>query len=1058
MQAVLKRFKSWLYPKDLPTSAPEPAHGGVKPRPDFLEEPAIPRYPPFQEGFPAVTVEAVIASQDDLVRKARGAVNLKHEDFQAIVVPMIRQFASYVHLLPASEKHHHRGAGGLFRHGLETGFYAARAAGQYTFGNGPLQETSRQENCWRVAAFVAGMLHDIGKPLTDITIADSSGRLTWNPYISNLDEWLQQNNVDRYFLHWNADRHQRHEQMGMLVAERILVREALQFLSQAGNDLMVDLMQAVAGVTAHDNQISELSMWADSESTSRDMREQRMDLDNFAYSVPIERYLFDAIRHLVKRGKWSCNKQGAKVWVDQSSVYILWRAGIEDITGYIKAQEVKGVPQDPDLLADIMIERGYATVNRDTKAGGGKHRYWKIKPAGAPGSVMALRFDDHALIYPEDVPEPVEIELIGPEGIQRPSKDKANVSPKAVVDGALVDTETGEVLEDPQSTDAEPTQDEGSEQEPSPVEEVTPKREAAQPVAPRPEPPEVEKPPAEAYEDEAAKETASASTLGALLDEEMGDLDFDAFSAAPERDSAPNKSNADKPAQPKGDSAKNTGGAFREKPHKDKQGGNSQALSGAEKSAAKQKEPPSTKAAALPESEPPTKVEAGKESANGDKQSGVSDKKDSPVQEAAKPEQQKAKSAPQINKPANTAENGKQGVDPKEQGQASASKPAAEDEKLPQQPKPPHSELEPPPLDDSELEALAQLAEGGKPAGLAVDAPLPPARDEHGMPRIRAGDMLIACNQHQEAAKLITRIIEDVINGKTLLGEVLMKSGNDWVIGYPDGLKRYEKDLDHAQSILRAANVTEADRISPKKIVLRRRGITGIFLKGDCKLQVAMLIGELEDALVEAHGAQDQPLQIEGEADTKKSRSKKKRERAKKRKQAQSTNGNKENTSSGNFRDRKDLPEIDGDEITEQVLDKAAQDFEMLTAMKRPVGEAQLGLDGVKTEVEEAKRQVADLEPIDRIINQMIREVRSGKRDGELAKTLTTDKHYGNEEVIREASYIYVGPAAPAVLHTKLFRKFGKHLIILRLREHPEIWVKARSCVYVRKHELRKSE
>nr|WP_276611704.1 TraI domain-containing protein [Thiorhodococcus mannitoliphagus] len=37
-------------------------------------------------------------------------------------LPLIERYAAFAHLLRALETQHHRGAGGLFRHGLEVAF------------------------------------------------------------------------------------------------------------------------------------------------------------------------------------------------------------------------------------------------------------------------------------------------------------------------------------------------------------------------------------------------------------------------------------------------------------------------------------------------------------------------------------------------------------------------------------------------------------------------------------------------------------------------------------------------------------------------------------------------------------------------------------------------------------------------------------------------------------------------------------------------------------------------------------------------------------------------
>jgi hypothetical protein len=89
---------------------------------------AIPRYPPFLRGLPAASVAEVVATQRDLVAELQDALAFTDRRFGELVVPVIERYAAFVHLLPASETHHHRGAGGRFRHGLEVACHAARAS------------------------------------------------------------------------------------------------------------------------------------------------------------------------------------------------------------------------------------------------------------------------------------------------------------------------------------------------------------------------------------------------------------------------------------------------------------------------------------------------------------------------------------------------------------------------------------------------------------------------------------------------------------------------------------------------------------------------------------------------------------------------------------------------------------------------------------------------------------------------------------------------------------------------------------------------------------------
>jgi len=89
----------------------------VRPEPDD----EIPRYPPFVKGLPASHPDRLIQTQQELIGQIRESGLASKETFENFYLEPLRRFAAYAHLLPASESHHHRGAGGLFRHAIEVG-------------------------------------------------------------------------------------------------------------------------------------------------------------------------------------------------------------------------------------------------------------------------------------------------------------------------------------------------------------------------------------------------------------------------------------------------------------------------------------------------------------------------------------------------------------------------------------------------------------------------------------------------------------------------------------------------------------------------------------------------------------------------------------------------------------------------------------------------------------------------------------------------------------------------------------------------------------------------
>jgi conjugal transfer pilus assembly protein TraI len=374
------------------------------------DEEDIPRYPPFAKGLPAASVERILATQTELLDAIRHTLALPADEFQTVVMPVIARYAAFTHLLPASEAHHHRGAGGLFRHGLEVAYWAVMASEGVLFGIGstPL-ERKGQEPRWRLAVCLAGLLHDIGKPVSDLSILDRDGRTQWNPYLENLTDWAAKNGVDRYFLRWRDKRHQRHEQFSVLVTERVLTPECLSYLTQHGPEIMQAMLETIAGVD-RGAMFHTLVIESDRKSVERDLKANHIPVDT-SLGVPVEKYLLDAMRRLIGSGRWTANTRGARVWRFADGLHVVWKAGAQEISELLAKDRIPGIPRDPDTLADILIERGLA-VPRKT-ADGKSFRYWRMAPAELDMALYMLRLPTPELIYSGEPPVVVEGRVLG---------------------------------------------------------------------------------------------------------------------------------------------------------------------------------------------------------------------------------------------------------------------------------------------------------------------------------------------------------------------------------------------------------------------------------------------------------------------------------------------------------------------------------------------------------------------------------------------------------------------------------------------------------------------
>lgn len=375
----------------------------------------VPRYPPFLEGLPYHSPQALLSSQKELIDKARYNLGLG-EDFDRIVMPVLYKYAQFVHLLPASETHHHRGAGGLLRHGLETALWSAQFALKKVFPyEGPPKYKKTHEERWVLAAFFGGLIHDTGKPLTDMSITSPDGEQSWSPLLESLDNWAVSNNIERYFLHWNKKRkHKEHEKLTMLVFSQVIGSQALNYISEYDRQCLSQLYDAVCGISTQTN-LAEIILRADRTSVMQDLKANRISPDEHSYGVPVERYVLDVIRQSISNNVWKVNNFTGEgvVFVSEEGVFIDWNTAANDIGRQLSELRIPGIPRNKDSLADVLIERGYALAhykiadNNETL----RYRYWPLSvelevKGGVKGNsnFYALRIEEAQLIFGDTVP------------------------------------------------------------------------------------------------------------------------------------------------------------------------------------------------------------------------------------------------------------------------------------------------------------------------------------------------------------------------------------------------------------------------------------------------------------------------------------------------------------------------------------------------------------------------------------------------------------------------------------------------------------------------------
>lgn len=358
----------------------------------------VPRYPPFMKGLPVVEPDRLLAQHPELLLQIKRIANALPEQYEQFYMGALRRFASYAHLLPASQGHHHRGAGGLLRHSMEVALWSLQGADNMLLQMGKTPAARRAiEPKWQLTAFLAGLCHDVGKPATDMTITNAERNVVWKPLAEDLYTWGARNRVGNYFIDWRNGRGKQHVSLSNILSERIIGTDALQWIDEGATELVVWLMEALNGSPGAANPLYDLVIRADSASVDRDLKTMGVAMAGYEIGVPIERHLMDIMRRLIKEGIWQVNELGARVWNINGGIYIVWPAGGDEIAEKVRIEDIKGMPRTADGILDMLCERNLAFVRE------GSDRYWKIVPdvlaAKIPNKFLAcIRLRDDALI------------------------------------------------------------------------------------------------------------------------------------------------------------------------------------------------------------------------------------------------------------------------------------------------------------------------------------------------------------------------------------------------------------------------------------------------------------------------------------------------------------------------------------------------------------------------------------------------------------------------------------------------------------------------------------
>ena len=178
------------------------------------------------EGIPAFPAELILQHEHvaTKINLMRGMCPLQELEFDQLILPVIRSAVRHMHLLPATESHHHRESMGLLKHSLDTAYRALIRAKSEQWDEGLAVY-------WQIAAMLAGLLKDIGVVYENLWVQRISDGNLWDCK-EPLADWLSESATESYHLCWIAGRAAKHDQLkqSLPLAKAIISQQLQDFL------------------------------------------------------------------------------------------------------------------------------------------------------------------------------------------------------------------------------------------------------------------------------------------------------------------------------------------------------------------------------------------------------------------------------------------------------------------------------------------------------------------------------------------------------------------------------------------------------------------------------------------------------------------------------------------------------------------------------------------------------------------------------------------------------------------------------------------------------------
>ena len=358
-------------------------------------------FPNTDPGYPSLPVVDLLTLVEELVARIRLCFGFGREDFERDVQPLLRAYASYVQMLPATADNYFSAPGGLLKLGLEVAFFALQGTDAHIFsGRATISERRQLEPRWRLATFVGGLCCELHRVLTHVVVTDAHDR-RWPAYLTPLSAWLAERCSERYFVSWRPGAVESRG-MGMFALPLVVPPSTLQFLDEDNMVIVPHLLASIGSTPLYRDANVLDSLVRRSLALVIDRHLQATGRHGAPpLGAHLERYVVDATRRLSSsHSSWVPNRERSRTWFAPDGLFLVWPQSAADVLALLEADQLPGMPKAPEPVLDLLLAAGVLASQDDG------HAIWTILPPGAKAPLQAVKLSSPEILLADLDPRP----------------------------------------------------------------------------------------------------------------------------------------------------------------------------------------------------------------------------------------------------------------------------------------------------------------------------------------------------------------------------------------------------------------------------------------------------------------------------------------------------------------------------------------------------------------------------------------------------------------------------------------------------------------------------